>query len=92
VDQTKQYFFQEHSAPPSGDQNFKHPYLGNRQTKFIFLFLLDFCSDVPESFLSSQSHKPFESVSNQSHLKNFRVRFESWLGRVESERKANDNL
>jgi len=42
-------------------------------------------SDVPESFLSSQSHKPFESESSQSHPKFFRVESESWLGRVESE-------
>ena len=39
--------------------------------------------DVFESFLSSQSHKPFESESS----KIFRVESvsESWLGRVESE-------
>jgi len=31
VDQKKQHFvFLEHSAPPTGDLNFKHPYLGNR--------------------------------------------------------------
>jgi len=44
-------------------------------------------SDVPESFLSSQSHKPFESESNQSHLKIFQVESKSslWLGRVGSE-------
>jgi len=34
-------------------------------------------SDVSESFLSSQSHKPFESESSQSHLKLFRVESES---------------
>ena len=42
-------------------------------------------SDVFELFLSSQSHKPFESKSSQNHLKFFRVESESWLGRVESE-------
>jgi len=31
-------------------------------------------SDVSESFLSSQSHKPLESESSQNHLKFFRVR------------------
>jgi len=45
VDQKKQHFvFLEHSAPPTGDLNFKHPYLGNRWTKiedfFIFLRFL----------------------------------------------------
>jgi len=34
-------------------------------------------SDVHESFLSSQSHKPFDSESSQSRLKFFRVRVES---------------
>jgi len=34
-------------------------------------------SDVPKSFLSSQSHKAFESTSSQGHLKFFRVRVES---------------
>jgi len=44
-------------------------------------------SDVSESFLSSQSHKPFESESSQSYPKFFRVESESesWLGRLESE-------
>jgi len=53
-------------------------------------------SDVPESFLwsqshksfeSSQSHKSFESESSQSHLIFFRVKSksESWLGRVRVE-------
>ena len=35
-----------------------------------------FCSDVPESFLSSQSHEPFESESSQSNLKFCRVESE----------------
>jgi len=30
-------------------------------------------SDVPESFLSSQSHEPFKSESTQNHLKFCRV-------------------
>jgi len=30
-------------------------------------------SDSPESFLSSQSHKPFESEPRQNHLKILRV-------------------
>ena len=34
-------------------------------------------SDVPESFLSSQSHEPFESESSQSYLKYCRVESES---------------
>ena len=42
-------------------------------------------SDVSESFLSSQSHKHFESESSQSHLKIFRVESKSWPGWVESE-------
>ena len=44
VDQKKQHFvFLEHSAPSSGVQNFKHPYLGNRWTKSnFFLFFLRF--------------------------------------------------
>jgi len=32
---------------------------------------LPLASDVSESFLSSQSHKPFESESSQGHLKIF---------------------
>jgi len=35
-------------------------------------------SDVPETFLSSQNHKPFESESSQLHLKFFRVRVMTW--------------
>jgi len=40
-------------------------------------------SDVPGSFLSSQSHKPFESES--SKIFRFGSESKSWLGRVESE-------
>ena len=39
-------------------------------------------SNVPESFLSSQNHKPFESESSQTHLKFFRVRVMTWSSRV----------
>jgi len=41
------FYFLEHSAPPIGDLNFKHPYLGNRWAKFEYFFLLflDFCSE-----------------------------------------------
>jgi len=44
-------------------------------------------SDLPESFLSSQSRKIFESEFSQSHSNFFRVESESesWFGRVESE-------
>ena len=42
---------------------------------------LSISSDVPGSFLSSQSHKPFESESS----KIFCVESESWLGRVRVE-------
>ena len=38
----------------------------------------------PTGYGPGQSHKPFESVASQSHLKFFRVRDESWLARVES--------
>ena len=51
----------------------------------VIIFDAAICSDMTESFLSSQSHKPFESEKCQSHLKFYRVRGESWLGRVESE-------
>jgi len=37
-------------------------------------------SDVPASFLSSQSHEPFESESSHSHLKFCRVM--TWSSRV----------
>ena len=40
-------------------------------------------SDVPESFLSSQSHEPFESESSETLSS--RVRLETWLGWVKSE-------
>jgi len=40
-------------------------------------------SDVPESFSSSQSHKPFESESSENLSS--QVRVESLLGQVESE-------
>ena len=41
-------------------------------------------SDVPESFLSSQSHKTFESEASQSHLKFFRFESEASHDLVES--------
>ena len=41
-------------------------------------------SYVPESFLSSQSHEPFESESRQSHLKFCRVVSDSSHDLVES--------
>jgi len=37
----------------------------------------DGCSDVPELFLSSESHKPFESEPSQGHLKFLQVKSES---------------
>jgi len=44
VYQKKQHLFFEHTMSPSGEQNFKHPNLGNRWTKIeiISLFFLDF--------------------------------------------------
>jgi len=47
-----------------------YPALSTYEIEFVTLA----ASDVSESFLSSQSHKPFESESSQSHLKFFRVR------------------
>jgi len=43
-----------------------------------------FHGDVPDSFLSSQSHRPFASESSQSHLNIFRVKSESSHDLVES--------
>ena len=42
---------------------------------------------MPESYLSSQSHKPFESESIQSHQKFFRVESESSHDLVKSSHK-----
>jgi len=57
-------------------------HIAYRWVLYHFLWLL--YSDVSASFLSRQSHKPFESESSQSHLNFFRVESESdsWLGRV----------
>ena len=41
-------------------------------------------SDVPESFLSSLSHKSFNSESSQSHLQFFRIESESSHDFIES--------
>jgi len=50
--------------PPSGEQGFKHPYLGKWQTKIDnFCILLDFCS-VPESNGNSES-------AGYAHLLNY---------------------
>jgi len=43
------FCFQEHSAPPRGDLNFKQPYLGNRcESKFLTSgkFLTCYCLSV----------------------------------------------
>ena len=45
---------------------------------------LQFTSDVPESFLSSQSHEPFESELSQSYLKFFWVESEPSHDLIES--------
>jgi len=45
-------------------------------------------SDMPESCLSSQSHKPFEPESTKFF--SCRLRVESWLGRVEAESSHKD--
>ena len=57
--------------------------IGLRLKNFAVRLSLPLTSDVPESFLSSQSHKPFESESSQSHYNFFQV--ESWLTRVRIE-------
>ena len=46
-----------------------------------------FRSDVPESFLSSQSHEPFESELSHGYLKFCRVESESSHDLVESSHK-----
>jgi len=38
VDQKRSFCFLEHATPPSGDQYFKHPYLGNRWINFESFF------------------------------------------------------
>jgi len=47
--------------------------IGLRLKNFAVRLSLPLTSDVPESFLSSQSHKPFESESSQSHYNFFQV-------------------
>jgi len=42
-------------------------------------------SDVPESFLSSQGHKPFESESSKIFSSRVRVVVMTWLSRVRIE-------
>ena len=57
--------------------------LNSRKSHTMLTLLLVRTSDVPDSFLSSQSHKPFESESSQ--IFSSRNRAMTWPSRVRSE-------
>jgi len=68
------------------DYNRKYCELSRLETWYYCVYFSEISiSDVSESILSSQSHKPFESELSQGHLKFFRVRVMTWSCRVSVE-------